>query len=62
MKLEQTQFGFQWGAALIERTCSDFEKQWVCLSVSTPKKDQDVRIYVSKTGKTRVYKNGVELK
>ena len=62
MKCETTQYGFNWGSARVERTMSDDKKGWVHLNVKTPKELQRVSIYVTKTGKTRVYKNGVELK
>lgn len=62
MNLEQTQYGFIYGAANVERSASDESKGWVYITLRTPKQDQQVAVYVTKTGKTRVYKNGVELK
>lgn len=34
--------------------------EWVYLSVETPRKSQGIKIYVTKTGKLRVYRNGKE--
>ena len=59
---ELTQYGFKYGSAQVERAASDETKQWVYITLNTPKTDQKVAIYVTKTGKTRVYKNGVEMK
>jgi hypothetical protein len=49
----RTQYGFQWGAAKIERACSDDKKGWVCMLLETPK--TKLQIYVTKTGKVRVH-------
>ena len=62
MKTEATQYGFDWGPATVIRCMSDAAKGWVYLSIESPKVSQQVSVYVTKTGKTRVYKNGVELK
>lgn len=56
-----TQFGFTFGPADVKRLCSDEKKGWVYLSVETPKKNQEIHIYVTKSGKVRVYKQGKEL-
>ena len=56
-----TQYGFNFGPAVVERLCSDDEKGWVYLSVKTPKINQGIEIYVTKTGKLRVYRNGKEM-
>ena len=53
-----TQFGFQFGAALVERAAS--HKEAVTVMVTTPK--GSLQIYVTKTGKIRVYSNGHEWK
>ena len=62
MKNEPTQYGFKFGPAHVERLMSDDVEGWIYIGISTAKHDQVVRVYVTKTGKTRVYKNGVELK
>jgi hypothetical protein len=60
MHYEETKYGFDWGAAKITRCFSDKDKGWVTLRVETPR--EDLQIYVTKTGKVRVYnKKGVEL-
>ena len=56
-----TQYGFTFGPAKVERVCSDDKKGWVYLSVTTPRKTQGIKIYVTKTGKLRVYRNGKEM-
>jgi hypothetical protein len=47
------QYGFEWGAAKITRLFSDEKKGWITIEVKTPK--EDIQIYVTKTGKIRVY-------
>lgn len=60
MRYEETKFGFNYGAAEIERCCSDEKKGWVVLRIKTPR--EDLQIYVTKTGKVRVHnKNKKEL-
>lgn len=61
MRYEETPFGFNYGAAEVTRCVSDEKKGWVVIQIETPKKDQRIGIYVTKTGKVRVYKNGKEL-
>ena len=48
-----TQYGFEWGDAKIERHISDKKKGWIVLGIKTRKKD--LQIYVTKTGKIRVH-------
>ena len=52
----KTNWGFDWGAAKIERCCSDLKKGWVVLSLETPKHKRGnlLQIYVTKTGKVRI--------
>lgn len=52
-----TEFGFNWGAARIVRCCSDKKKGWVLLLLETPKHKESnaIQIYVTKTGKVRIY-------
>ena len=54
-----TEFGFQFGAALVERSAS-VGKGAVFVTVTTLKQRFD--IYVTKTGKMRLYIAGKELK
>lgn len=53
---KETQYGFDWGAASINRICSDAKKKWVVFEITTPK--ISVQIYVTKTGKIRIYSHG----
>lgn len=59
---ELTKFGFKFGGCTVERMCSDTKKGWVYIGVNSLKESESVRIYVTKTGKTRVYKGGKEMK
>ena len=54
MRFEQTQYGFNWGSAEVERMMSDEDKGWVYLGVKSPR--WAVNVYVTKSGKIRVYK------
>ena len=54
MRFENTQYGFNYGAAEIERCCSDEKKGWVVLTLKTKKHPQGLQIYVTKTGKVRI--------
>jgi hypothetical protein len=49
----ETRYGFEWGAAKIERLFSDEKKGWVTFAIKTPKKD--LQVYVTKTGKIRIH-------
>lgn len=49
----ETQYGFEWGAASVTRGFSGDLQGWVTLLIDTPK--HDLQIYVTKTGKVRVY-------
>ena len=62
MNASNTQFGFEFGPATVERIISGDGKGWVLIGVRSPKPKETVEVYMTKTGKTRVYKNGVELK
>lgn len=58
VRRELTEYGFQFGSALVER-CMEAGKGAVVVSVKTPKHKLDV--YVTKTGKMRVYFGGMEV-
>ena len=49
-----TDFGFEWGAAKIERGFSDNKTKSVTIILETPKEDRGIQIYITKTGKVRV--------
>lgn len=53
MKYNEIPYGFEYGAAKITRCMSDEKKGWVVLMLETPK--STIQIYVTKTGKVRVY-------
>jgi hypothetical protein len=50
-------YGFNFGAAAVNRACS--RDGWVILTVDTPR--ETLEVYVTKTGKIRVFKPGKEL-
>lgn len=52
MRFEQTQFGFNYGAAEISRLASDEEKGWVVIRFKTAK--ASLQLYATKTGKIRI--------
>ena len=54
---EETKFGFRWQAAEIERAISD--KGWVIIKLKTPKYPYGIDLYVTATGKVRVFTPGV---
>ncbi len=58
MRYEETRFGFNYGAAEITRVCSDNKKGWVTIGINTPKTKEMIQIYVTKTGKVRIFQNG----
>jgi hypothetical protein len=55
MHYHETKYGFDWGAASVERCFSDDEKGWVTLLLKTPKLKHGLQIYVTKTGKVRIH-------
>jgi len=58
-----TLYGFQYGAATVERAMHNARAGWVDIDITTPR--ARLQVYVTKTGKVRVFdmKNGgAELK
>lgn len=53
---KETQYGFEWGAAKIQRFFSDEKRGWITLGITTPK--IELQVYITKTGKVRVFSNG----
>jgi len=53
-------YGFEFGSAKVTRCASDDKKGWVVIAVDTPKGHHQV--YVTKTGKVRVFTEKKELK
>lgn len=58
MEYNERTYGFQWGAAIIERLFSDSKRETVTLSLQTLK--ENLQIYVTKTGKVRIFSQGRE--
>ena len=58
IEFKELQYGFKYGAAEIKRFFSDEKKGWVVLGLNTPK--EELQIYVTKTGKVRIYSAKVE--
>ena len=56
---KETKYGFEYGAAIVSRLISDDKKGWVTIGVSTKK--QAIQIYVTKTGKIRIFDKDKEL-
>ena len=57
IKYEKTDYGFKYGSCEIERTCSDAKKGWVVMTLETPKYKHGIQIYITKTGKVRIFNN-----
>ena len=60
MHYKETQYGFEYGAAKVERIFSDEKKGFVTLGIKTPKHKHGLQIYVTKTGKVRIHSDGGE--
>ncbi|HCZ48005.1 MAG TPA: hypothetical protein DCZ11_03250 [Gammaproteobacteria bacterium] len=58
LRREITPYGFRFGAALVER-CMEVSRGAVVITVKTPKCSLD--LYVTKTGKVRVFMGGMEV-
>ena len=52
MNYKETEYGFEFGAAKVQRLFSDEKKGWITLEVVTPK--CAIQVYVTKTGKMRI--------
>jgi hypothetical protein len=57
---EPTTYGFDYGSAKVTRLFSDFKKGWVVVGIESKK--QELQIYVTKTGKIRVFSKNGEMK
>jgi hypothetical protein len=53
IRYASSKYGFEWGAAKIERLFSDEKEGWVTLGLTAPK--TELQIYVTKTGKVRIH-------
>ena len=59
IRYEETTYGFNYGSAEVTRVASDHAKGWVVLEIRSPK--ERVQVYVTKTGKVRIYLNSEEI-
>ena len=57
---KEAEYGFDWGGVHVERIAADDKKGWVVLGITT-KKEKNIQIYVTKTGKVRIWRSGEEL-
>ena len=57
-KCEITQYGYTFGPATVERACSDENKGWVMMLLKTAKHPDGLQLYVTKSGKVRVFGKG----
>ena len=55
---KETDYGFEYGAARVERCCADEKHGWVVLQIKTASRCIDV--YVTKGGRVRLWENGDE--
>jgi hypothetical protein len=53
---KELQYGFEYGDATVTRLMSDEKKGWVIVEVKSRK--ESLQVYVTKTGKIRVYGDG----
>ena len=53
-------FGFEWGSTKITRLFFNEKDGWITLGITTPK--DELQIYVTKTGKVRVWNKKGEMK
>ena len=53
----ETKYGFEWGAAKIQRAFSDAKKGWVTLTLDTPRHagHGNIQVYITRTGKVRIH-------
>ncbi len=55
MHYAETKYGFEYGSAKVVRFASDDSKGWVIIGIETPKYQHAIQVYVTKTGKVRIY-------
>lgn len=62
VKYSELPYGFQYGDAIIERFFSDDKKGWITLGLKTSKysNHNHIQIYVTKTGKVRIFDSNGE--
>lgn len=57
---KETEFGFEFGAAKVERFFSDKRTGAVTIGITTPRRQLggEIQIYVTRTGKVRIFSRG----
>lgn len=60
MKGEVHSTGFTWGPVEVKRYFCDEKKGWVSVGVETQKHKRGIQIYVTKTGKVRIFSENGE--
>jgi hypothetical protein len=60
IEYKETKYGFKWGDCEVQRFFSDSKKCWVCIGIKTSNKPI-YQIYVTKTGKVRIFKDNKEM-
>jgi hypothetical protein len=59
-KTMETEYGYKFGPATVERAYGDEKKGWVLILLKTAKHPDGIQLYVTKTGKVRVFSDGGE--
>ena len=62
MNYEETSYGFIYGGAEISRFFSDEKKGWVVIGLITKKYPEGIQLYITKTGKVRIFGKSCEYK
>ena len=55
MHYAEAKYGFEYGSAKVTRFASDDSRGWVIIGLETPKYQSGIQVYVTKTGKVRIY-------
>jgi len=59
IRYEETKYGFNYGALEISRLFSNQNAGWIIIRLKTPK--EDLQVYVTKTGKVRIFGKDKEI-
>ena len=59
MRYRETDYGFEYGSAWVERIASEEKRGWVVIQITSQK--ANLQVYVTKTGKMRLTLDGKEL-
>ena len=57
---KETQYGFEYGPVKVDRMFSDEKKGWVTLGIATKKYPHYIEVYITKTGKVRIFSDNKE--